>query len=46
VILLSSEQTLPRAVLLGIEGPQRVRDLIWHHIRLERDQRTTEINQI
>ena len=46
VIVLSSEQTLPKAVLLGIEEPQRVRDLIWHHTRLEREQRTTEVNQI
>jgi hypothetical protein len=46
VIVLSSEQTLPKAVLLGIEEPQRVRDLIWHHTRLERDQRTTEVNQV
>jgi membrane protein YdbS with pleckstrin-like domain len=46
VIVLSSEQTLPKAVLLGIEEPHRVRDLIWHHTRLEREQRTTEVNQI
>ena len=46
VILVSSEQTLPKAVLLGIEEPQRVRDLIWHHSRLERDQRTSEVNQV
>ena len=46
VILISSEQTLPKAVLLGIEEPQRVRDLIWHHTRLERDQRTSEVNHV
>jgi Bacterial PH domain len=46
VIVLSSEQTLPKAVLLGIEEPHRVRDLIWHHTRLEREHRTTEVNQI
>jgi membrane protein YdbS with pleckstrin-like domain len=46
VILVSSEPTLPKAVLLGIEEPQRVRDLIWHHTRLERDQRTTEVNHV
>ncbi len=46
VILVSSEQTLPKAVLLGIEEPQRVRDLIWHHSRLERDQRTSEVNHV
>jgi Bacterial PH domain len=46
VIMISSEQTLPKAVLLGIEEPQRVRDLLWHHSRLERDQRTSEVNHI
>jgi hypothetical protein len=46
VILISSEPTLPKAVLLGIEGPQHVRDLIWHHTRLERDQRTSEVNHV
>jgi hypothetical protein len=46
VILISSEQTLPKAVLLGIEEPQRVRDLVWHHTRLERDQRTSEVNHV
>jgi Bacterial PH domain len=46
VTLVSSEQTLPKAVLLGIEGPHRVRDLIWHHTRLERDRRTTEVERV
>ena len=46
VILVSSEQTLPRAVLLGIEEPRRVLDLIWRHTRLERDRRTTEVNPV
>jgi Bacterial PH domain len=46
VTLVSSEKTLPKAVLLGIEEPQRVRDLIWHHTRLERDRRTTEVERV
>jgi Bacterial PH domain len=46
VVLISSEETLPNALLLGIEEPRRVTDLIWHHTRLERDRRTTEVNHI
>jgi hypothetical protein len=46
LILISSEETLPKAHLLGIEEPQRIRDLIWHHSRLERDERTNEVNPV
>ena len=46
VVLVSSEPTLPKALLLGIEGPRRVLDLIWYHTRLERAERTTEINRV
>ena len=31
VILISSEQTLPKAILLGIEEPSACCDLIWQH---------------
>ncbi len=46
VVLISSEETLPKALLLGIDEPRRVMDLVWHHTRLERDRRTTEVNHI
>jgi membrane protein YdbS with pleckstrin-like domain len=46
VVLVSSEATLPKALLLGIEEPRRVMDLIWYHTRLERDERTTEVNRV
>jgi Bacterial PH domain len=46
VVLVSSEPTLPKALLLGIEEPRRVMDLIWNHTRLERTERTTEINRV
>ena len=45
VILITSEETLPKALLLGIEKPHEVMDLIWRNTRLERDRRTTEVNQ-
>jgi hypothetical protein len=46
VILISSEETLPKAHLLGIEEPQRIRDLIWGNSRIERDTRTSEVNPV
>ena len=46
VILISSEETLPKAHLLGIEEPQRVRDFIWRHSRVERDTRTSEVSPV
>jgi hypothetical protein len=44
VVVISSEHTLPKALLLGIEEPRRVMDLIWHHMRLEQDKNTTRVN--
>jgi hypothetical protein len=46
LVLVSSEPTLPKALLLGIDEPRRVMDLIWYHTRLERSERTTEINRV
>ncbi len=46
VVVISSEETLPQAILLGIEEPMKVMDLIWRATRAERDRRTTEINHI
>lgn len=46
VVLISSEATLPKALLIGIEEPRRVMDLIWYHVRLERNERTTEVNSV
>ncbi len=46
VILISSEQTLPKAHLLGVEQPHHVRDLIWRNSRVERDERTSEVNPV
>jgi membrane protein YdbS with pleckstrin-like domain len=44
VVVISSEHTLPKAYLLGIEEPRRVMDLIWHHMRIEQDTNTTRVN--
>ena len=46
VVVVSSEQTLPRAALVGINRPQLVMDLIWQHTRREQDRKTTTIEQV
>jgi hypothetical protein len=37
VVVISSEKTLPKAYLLGIEDPRRLMDLVWHYMRLEQN---------
>ncbi len=46
VVVISSEQTLPKAYLLGINEPRRIMDLIWHHMRLEQSSKTERINPV
>jgi Bacterial PH domain len=46
VVVVSSELTLPRAALFGIDRPQVVMDLIWQYTRREQDSKTTAIEQV
>ncbi len=46
VVLISSEPTLPKAYLLGIDEPRRVMDLVWHHMRVEQSQKTDRVNPV
>jgi Bacterial PH domain len=46
VVVISSEQTLPKAYLLGIDDPRRIMDLIWHHMRLEQSTKTDRVNPV
>jgi membrane protein YdbS with pleckstrin-like domain len=46
VVVISSEQSLPKAYLLGIDAPRRIMDLIWHHMRIEQELKTTRINHV
>ena len=41
VVVVSSEQTLPRAILYGIDRPRHVMDLIWLRTRAELDNKTS-----
>jgi hypothetical protein len=46
LVLISSEHTLPKAYLLGIDEPRRIMDLVWHHMRLEQDQKTDRVHPV
>jgi membrane protein YdbS with pleckstrin-like domain len=46
VVVISSEPTLPKVYLLGINEPRRIMDLIWHHMRLEQSAKTDRINPV
>jgi len=46
VVVISSEQTLPKAYLLGVDEPRRIMDLIWHYMRLEQSTKTDRINPV
>ena len=46
VVVISSEQTLPKAYLLGIDEPRRIMDLVWHHMRIEQELKTSRINPV
>jgi hypothetical protein len=46
VVIVSSEQTLPRATLYGIEQPRHVMDSIWRQTRDELDRKTARVEQV
>jgi len=46
VIVESSEERYPLTYLTGVEDPKGVHDLIWHHARAERDERSVKVDQI
>ncbi|GAC1449899.1 MAG: hypothetical protein NVSMB9_34000 [Isosphaeraceae bacterium] len=46
VIVVSSEKELPIFYLTGVADPKQVMDLIWHHARAERDNRSTKIDSV
>ena len=46
VVVVSSEQTLPRALLYGIDRPQFVMDLIWLRTRAELENKTSRVERV
>lgn len=46
VVVVSSEKALPTFYLPGVADPKRVMDLVWHHARAERDQRSVRVQEV
>ena len=46
VVVVSTEQHFPMLYLTGVDDPKGVMDLIWHHARSERDERSTKIDSV
>jgi len=46
VIVVPSEKEIPTFYLTGVNDPQEVMDLIWHHARAERDQRSVKVDSV
>ena len=46
VVVVPSEKSLPTFYLPGVESPKQVMDLVWHHARAERDQRSLKVEDI
>ena len=46
VVIESSEEQLPVHYLPGVDNPNGVMDLIWHHARKERDLRSVKVDEV
>jgi membrane protein YdbS with pleckstrin-like domain len=46
VVVVPSEKEIPTFYLTGVDDPQEVMDLIWHHARAERDQRSVKVEEV
>jgi membrane protein YdbS with pleckstrin-like domain len=46
VVVVPGEKNLPTFHLPGVNDPKQVMDLIWHHARAERDQRSLKVENI
>jgi len=46
VVVVPSEKEIPTFYLAGVDDPQEVMDLVWHHTRAERDQRSVKVDSV
>jgi len=46
VVVVPNEKDIPTFYLTGVDDPQEVMDLIWHHARAERDQRSMKVEEV
>ncbi len=44
VVVVSDDADLPTFYYNGVNAPKKVMDLIWHHTRAEREQRSVEVS--
>jgi len=46
VVIESSKERLPVHYLTGVNDPNSLMDLIWHHARKERDLRSVKVDEV
>ena len=46
VVVVPNEKDLPTFYVSGVDDPKQVMDLIWHHARSERDQRSLKVENL
>ena len=46
VVVVPNEKDLPTFYLAGVDDPKQVMDLIWHHARSERDERSIHVDDV
>jgi membrane protein YdbS with pleckstrin-like domain len=46
VVVVPSEKELPTFYITGVDDPKQVMDLIWHHARSERDERSVKVDRV
>jgi len=46
VVVVPADHDLPTFYVAGVQNPQEVLDLIWHHARAERDLRSVKVDQV
>jgi membrane protein YdbS with pleckstrin-like domain len=46
VVVAPTDKDIPTLLIAGVDEPKRVMDLIWHHARAERDQRSVKVDSV
>jgi len=46
VVIVPNEKDIPTFYVAGVDDPKEVMDLIWHHARSERDQKSVKVDQV
>jgi membrane protein YdbS with pleckstrin-like domain len=46
VVVVPTEKDLPTFYVAGVDDPKAIMDLIWHHARSERDERSIKVDNV